>query len=127
MITGLPAGTDWQAWRASLPPAESWARYEYERGPCHSDGGQIAVLIDLYLADPPAAAAGWIWDTHGTAAAIMLARARAAGQHGGIPAIVPPDVIQAAAAAAARIRQIDLTRPDVIAAMRSRGTWTEPT
>jgi len=58
------------------------------------EGMNRGPLFDAYRANPPAAGAGWIWDTSGSVARIMLARARAAGQiGGGISCFAPADLI----------------------------------
>lgn len=51
------------------------------------------LVIDAYRADPPAGAVGWLWDTDGAVAQIMLARARAAGRwRDGISCIADADL-----------------------------------
>ena len=47
------------------------------------EGRNSTPLLAAYCANPPAAGAGWIWDTCGSVAQIMLARAEAAGNYSG--------------------------------------------
>ena len=65
---------------------------KYECTPWFGGSQEHADLIGLYLDYPPAAGAGWVWDTDGWIARVMLARERAAHRVGGISCIAPPDL-----------------------------------
>jgi Recombination endonuclease VII len=61
-------------------------------GRCRWNGCERPVLA-AYRVNPPAVDTGWIWDTAGTVSRIMLARARAAGDLGGISCIAPVELL----------------------------------
>jgi hypothetical protein len=70
--------------------------------PCNSQVGKHesgrsrtwCEVIALYLADPPANGAGWIWDACGSVGSFMRARARASGHLGGISCFAPAEVLR---------------------------------
>jgi Recombination endonuclease VII len=52
-------------------------------------------VFAAYHANPPAAGAGWIWDSYGSVGRTALARARAAGDLSAISCIAPADLAAA--------------------------------
>jgi Recombination endonuclease VII len=87
--------------------------------------GTETELVKLYRANPPAFGAGWIWDSCGYAAKVMLERARAKGKYT-IRGVVDADL---ATMSADTIAELDrASRPDreyIIAQGRAR-TWAAP-
>jgi hypothetical protein len=99
--------------------------------PCNNQAGQHesglfrtwCEITALYLADPPAAASGWIWDTCGSAWQLMFVEAGAQGRS--IPSRAPADVIDRAPAAARYLDDLFMSRAQAALAAIDR-TPPEP-